>query len=187
MPGNFKREDLRILKTQKALFTALETLLRRTHFSKITVYDICTEALVSRTAFYAHFSDKYDLLEQSMQPLHHKLMSLFCAEDGAELEDYTYRLLRAHAALLINVLEDADRDMLMLLFRFFSPTPELWRHGGRQDKEQAVIISFLGGGLVNCLLAQLRALRSTDEAALRNNISCAYRLVHDILFQNAVR
>ena len=41
---------------------SLLTLLKGNPFNKITVNDVCTEALVSRSAFYANFKDKYDLL-----------------------------------------------------------------------------------------------------------------------------
>ncbi|MDR1061036.1 MAG: TetR/AcrR family transcriptional regulator, partial [Clostridiales bacterium] len=52
---NCKKEDLRIVKTQKAITDAMSSLLERRAFGKITVYDICNEAMVSRAAFYFHF------------------------------------------------------------------------------------------------------------------------------------
>ncbi len=55
-------QDLRVQKTKRALATSLLTLLKVNPFNKITVNDVCTEALVSRSAFYANFKDKYDLL-----------------------------------------------------------------------------------------------------------------------------
>ena len=56
------KQDLRIQKTQRALATAMLTLLEKSSFGKITVNDLCTEAMVSRSAFYSHFEDKYALL-----------------------------------------------------------------------------------------------------------------------------
>ena len=32
------------------------------NFEKIKVSDICEEALINRSTFYAHYEDKYDLL-----------------------------------------------------------------------------------------------------------------------------
>ncbi len=61
------KEDLRVQKTKLALSTALFFLLEKNSFSKITVNDICSEALVSRSAFYSHFEDKYVLLAFSMK------------------------------------------------------------------------------------------------------------------------
>ena len=63
MPGSFKKEDLRIIKTHKALTSAMFRQLSHRSFEKITVNDLCEEALVSRATFYVYFRDKYDLLK----------------------------------------------------------------------------------------------------------------------------
>lgn len=68
-----KKQDLRIKKTQLALATALFALLERTPFSKITVLDICTQAMVSRSTFYVHFEDKYQLLKICLSILKEQL------------------------------------------------------------------------------------------------------------------
>ncbi len=41
-------------------------LLRKKEFDKISVIDICRESMVTRATFYAHYSDKYELLEDSI-------------------------------------------------------------------------------------------------------------------------
>ena len=57
-----KKKDLRIIKTQKVLFKALEDLLKDKSFEDIKVSDICSEALINRSTFYDHYEDKYELL-----------------------------------------------------------------------------------------------------------------------------
>lgn len=54
--------DLRVIKTKRALSESLFNLLSEKLFSAITVNMICDKALVHRTTFYKHFYDKYDLL-----------------------------------------------------------------------------------------------------------------------------
>ena len=54
--------DLRIIKTNKVLFEALTTLMEQKDFEKIKISDICDQALINRSTFYAHYEDKYDLL-----------------------------------------------------------------------------------------------------------------------------
>ncbi|WP_412518595.1 TetR/AcrR family transcriptional regulator [Staphylococcus simulans] len=54
--------DLRVIKTKRALSESLFHLLSEKLFSTITVNMICDNALVHRTTFYKHFYDKYDLL-----------------------------------------------------------------------------------------------------------------------------
>lgn len=59
--------DLRILKTHKSIKNAFSNLLLKENFKDITVQNICDEALIGRSTFYAHFSDKYDLLNKMVE------------------------------------------------------------------------------------------------------------------------
>ena len=54
--------DARIVKTRRDLRAALMKLLQENNFDKISVSDICAEAMVNRMTFYKHYKDKYDLL-----------------------------------------------------------------------------------------------------------------------------
>ena len=64
-----KKDDLRIIKTKKALYNALINLMKNKTFEEIKVSDICNEALVNRSTFYAHFEDKYTLLSSFINSL----------------------------------------------------------------------------------------------------------------------
>lgn len=55
-------EDLRIVKTKKALHLTLIKLMKEKSFEDIKISDICNEALINRSTFYAHYDDKYELL-----------------------------------------------------------------------------------------------------------------------------
>lgn len=59
--GTLRREDIRGKMTKQALSGALTVLLHRKAFHSITVNDICAQAAISRTTFYLHFRDKYEL------------------------------------------------------------------------------------------------------------------------------
>ncbi len=61
-----KREDLRVRRTKMLLSNALFELIKKNPFDKISVCDICDAAMVHRATFYSHFSDKYELLNFSM-------------------------------------------------------------------------------------------------------------------------
>lgn len=78
------KQDLRIKKTQRALAASMLSLLETSAFSKITVHDLCTEALVSRSTFYVHFQDKYALLHFCLEMLSNKLF--------AKYEDVSYEV-----------------------------------------------------------------------------------------------
>lgn len=59
-----EKNDLREQKTKKALRSALFTLLEKKHYSSITISDLVRIANVSRGAFYFHYYDINDFIEQ---------------------------------------------------------------------------------------------------------------------------
>ncbi|MGN0974099.1 MAG: TetR/AcrR family transcriptional regulator, partial [Bacilli bacterium] len=68
-------EDIRTLKTYKALETALFSELKEKSFEEIKIVDLCKKANIHRTTFYSHFNDKYELLEYSIKNLQKDLES----------------------------------------------------------------------------------------------------------------
>ena len=56
--------NLRVRRMQKLLREALLDLIEERGFDALTVSEIIQRAMVSRTAFYRHYQDKYDLVEQ---------------------------------------------------------------------------------------------------------------------------
>jgi AcrR family transcriptional regulator len=171
MPGNFKKEDVRIVKTKKALFSALLYLLERHSFVKITVNDICVEAMVSRTAFYTHFQDKYDLLTQWLDALKAGFLDGLRARTAAEMAQSVGAAFAAHFSVLENLFRDADREMLDLLLRFlsfvgsgFSPSA-LPEPPAPPPERQTVALNFLAGGVLNIVYAQTLARQSSAQTA----------------------
>lgn len=59
-----KNIDLRISRTHKMIKEAFFELMDSIGFEKITVQNLTTKAMISRTTFYLHYKDKYDLLDQ---------------------------------------------------------------------------------------------------------------------------
>ncbi len=57
-------EDLRITKTKLALTNSLLELMATVGFEKISVQMLTKHAMISRTTFYLHYLDKYDLLDK---------------------------------------------------------------------------------------------------------------------------
>ncbi len=61
---DFMEEDVRIYKTKKNISEALIILLNEKDFNQITIKDICSRSLISKSTFYSHYVDKYDLMEK---------------------------------------------------------------------------------------------------------------------------
>lgn len=57
-----EKTDLRIVKTKHLLYHSLVKLIKDKPFEDIKVADICSDALINRSTFYAYYNDKYELL-----------------------------------------------------------------------------------------------------------------------------
>lgn len=65
--------DRRVAKTRTLLVNTMLELLRTKSFAKITINDICEAAMVSRSTFYAHFEDKFCLLNTAIDEITKRL------------------------------------------------------------------------------------------------------------------
>lgn len=103
MKGN---TDLRIKRTYKLLSEALKKLMKQKPFDKITVTDICDEAMVHRTTFYCHFADKYELLQFCMNELESPFDEMFVEETSNE--GYKNYYLSVACKILKHVEDNGD-------------------------------------------------------------------------------
>ena len=60
-------ENPQYIRTDKAIKQALITLLKTKPFEKITVQDILDETPVTRSTFYKHYHDKYEIAEKMQE------------------------------------------------------------------------------------------------------------------------
>lgn len=66
-PPTLKSEDPRVVRTRQLIERAFEELLNERGFQSLRVQDITERAGINRATFYAHFTDKYDLLNYMVQ------------------------------------------------------------------------------------------------------------------------
>lgn len=83
MARSYKGNDLRVRRTRQSLQNAFKDLIQEKGFSAISIQDITERAMVNRGTFYAHFTDKYALLnilfrEQFQEEVTNKLPALAC-------------------------------------------------------------------------------------------------------------
>jgi AcrR family transcriptional regulator len=174
-----KKEDLRIKKTKKALFSALPVLLSRQKFTKITVHDICTESMVSRTAFYAHFKDKYDFLGQWLAEQKKNLLLSLENKTEQQVEDALTEILQEKSNLIVNLLENADQEQQHLFFRFLAP--DLYY---TQSENNTVLADFLAGGIYQVMLGHMAGHRRVSNDETRKTIGFLYRMIAAIVTWN---
>jgi AcrR family transcriptional regulator len=79
--------DLRVRRTHKLLREALVALIEEQRFDTLTVEAIAERAMVSRAAFYRHYQDKYDLVEQIFEEAMQTMMrEIDLRFSGADLD-----------------------------------------------------------------------------------------------------
>jgi AcrR family transcriptional regulator len=66
--------DPRVRRTQQLLQQAFLDLLMQNSFEAITVKDITQRAMVNRATFYAHFDDKYALLDETIRAIFQRML-----------------------------------------------------------------------------------------------------------------
>lgn len=112
-----RRPDRRVRRTRQALRDALIALILEKGYEATTVRDIVDRADVGRSAFYAHFLDKEDLLVSSFQEMHDTIARATGASPAA---------LFANSRQLFR-LADRDRRLYRAVFGRFGSGPLLVR------------------------------------------------------------
>ena len=80
--------NIQYLRTDRAIQSALLSLLGKKPFEKITVQDILDETPVSRATFYKHFHDKYEIVEKIQDEILHTHTELRNSLAQATLDQY---------------------------------------------------------------------------------------------------
>ncbi len=70
------QENPQFVRTDKAIKQALIALLKTKPFEKITVQDILDETPVTRSTFYKHYHDKYEIAEKMQDDFFESQMAL---------------------------------------------------------------------------------------------------------------
>ncbi len=65
--GQVNAHDPRVKRTRQLLHQTMLDLMQEKSFASITVQDIAERSTLNRATFYAHFEDKYDLLDSIMR------------------------------------------------------------------------------------------------------------------------
>lgn len=164
MPDNFKKEDLRIKKTYKALVNAMIVILSRRNFNRITVNDLCEEALISRATFYVHFKDKYDLLKYCLLDVRKDIIKNIY--DYQQLEILINKFMHENQKIITNILKDANSETLGLIEDLISSIIDIFikRNVGNaiEDINYTILSNFCTGGIVNLLSMQVKKQFQSD-------------------------
>lgn len=104
--------DPRVIRTRQLIQEAFSSLTREKEIKDITIRNITERATINRATFYAHFEDKYDLMESIVEEtfmtvVHQQLKSL--EELTPEtLKDLIIAVCRYHEKLSTNCKRTAQ-------------------------------------------------------------------------------
>lgn len=157
-----EKTDLRIIKTKKILFDALLKLMKKKNFEKIKISDICEEALINRSTFYAHYEDKYELLIALFEE--QKISLLEKLEDN-ENTNFSKKYLMDLLNILINHIDDNreiytailsnNRNGILIDFLIDVIERDVSNKLKENDEIKSsnlpldIIVKFYSGGLIN--------------------------------------
>lgn len=99
-------DDLRVVKTRKAIHEAFARLMSQMEYSQITISAISREAMINRNTFYLHYSSKGELLESMCR----EEITAVCAEaiGGLGEQDIESNLEALTLALLKSLDESVE-------------------------------------------------------------------------------
>jgi AcrR family transcriptional regulator len=179
MRGTSGNLDLRIVKTRGALAGALCDILAKQKFSKITIFDICAVAQISRATFYTHFLDKYDLLKYLLDGFRDEFAEIIRLYGSDKAAERICDFMCDNVKFLSNLLKESDNEVLDLLTDFFAdmftpyPPADMAQGAGA---EQSVLSRFCAGGLMNLMIWHVRSPAPQREGVARK-ISCVLEIV----------
>lgn len=103
------KNDLRWVKTEKNIKTAFLELVDEKGFEEASISDICERAMISRNTFYAHYCDKYALLNRLFEIIREDFQTNFIFFSD------TKRLTRWY-------IENIDKNRRLVLILLKCPT-----------------------------------------------------------------
>ena len=115
------KEDLRVIRTKKALADAFMQMLNEKPLDEITINELCDVAGIRRATFYKHYSDKFDFFGSYICQLRDRFDKLFIDSDNDALTAdyyvaYAKRLvsfINEHSVAIDNILNSNMFPMVM--------------------------------------------------------------------------
>lgn len=183
--------DLRVKKTQRALMDSFLELLKTKNFSQITVQDLCDRAMVRRSTFYRHYSDKYDLLNQVLanffNSLHEShLDNLLVKEPKTYFENIVRETLyflienrdTIQSVFTIAYYDEITRIVYNQLYKGVERQVNFdIRHGIRFNIDLEVYMEFMAGGILRIIYAWLKEGQKRSVEDLTREV---VKIINDI-------
>ncbi|MDR2629980.1 MAG: TetR/AcrR family transcriptional regulator [Spirochaetaceae bacterium] len=162
------KPNRKIRYTKMVLRDSLINLIKEKSILRITIKDICDIADISRSTFYAHYKDQYDLLRQIQEETIANLESLFAKYNSKEnkknitrMTEEVLRYIADNESIQVLISENGDSNFQKKLFSFsqkqvlrYYPTPA---HVTSDDKIQTYVSAFVVSGSIRLIQQWLKS------------------------------
>lgn len=112
-----KITDIRVTKTNIAIKKAFIEIMEEEGFSKLNVKKIIDRAKINRSTFYAHYMDKYDLLEKIEDQFLNGLkdIEIPVPEEVIIEKSFSTEYFLTHVEFVISYLKENGKLMTLLM------------------------------------------------------------------------
>jgi len=127
-------DDPRVKRTRQLLHEAFISLMMERRFRDITVQEIADRATVNRATFYAHFEDKFDLLDSAIRERFKQELAARMPNASVWSEDHLCLLIIIVfecMAMITHECKPSDRD--------FAP----YRERAIQEETEAILLGWM--------------------------------------------
>lgn len=154
--------NIRYISTEEKIQKALFSLLRLRKYNDISIKELCYEAGINRSSFYAHYLDINDLMIKTEQQLSNNIMNIFSPKEQwdnqtfVKLFDFLYKNQNFYKAYL-----DLNEQAFMEKNDFMKYIKILNNNGignNFSSQEKIYHMAFFAGGL-----------KAISKAWLKNN------------------
>lgn len=177
-------ENNRKIPAKNILMDTLEHLLHKKPFQKISVNELCESALVSRSAFYANFEDKYHLLACCLESKTDEINGIMENRSPEEFLTMLLDFIQRESRFFYNTFgAELDEEILDILYSFFERHFLLLLNRRTANREPLpgpaeIVSAFCVGGLTTSVLRWIKSNYTTPKEELA---ACQYNLLKDIL------
>lgn len=177
------------MRTQKktaknTLLQAMEDLLYKKSFSKISVNELCEYAQISRSSFYAYYEDKYQLFSCCMAQKHEVLKQLKAAYNPKDFLMIMLDFIQSEQQFFYHALGSSDDEEIKEIFyqffyqEFFDILNTKIQQGIPLSGPVEIVSAFYIGGLTSTII---RWIKSNYKFSKEELATCQYALLKDLV------
>ena len=155
--------DKRVIRTKKAIRTALFKLMESKDIASITISELTSLANVNRRTFYTHYSNITDILDETESEIVDALQQLIDHFNTNNLMDSTYtlfielnRLITEDYGFYFQLMKSDFRGVLISRMKVVLKASEdkiIGRFSVPADEKYVMLLaSFMNGGFLNLFL-----------------------------------